>query len=1366
MNSLQAITDSPMVYRLGWILLHSVWEALAVAIGLAVLLPALRRRGARAGYAISCGALLLTVLLPALTFLFVPAPAMPQPALADVAVSRIADISVGTAATPRSMPVIMRWMPDQSLLRSIERPAPPSTTDGSPPAASTVELSWKERAVSLGRQFQARAAWLLPWIVLGWSLGVALVSLWNIGGWFAVQRLKTHGTDAVTGTIQDAAARIARQLGLKRRVRLLRSALVDTPLVIGALKPVILLPAALITELPAEQLEALLAHELAHVLRQDYIINLLQSVVETLLFYHPAVWWISSQVRKERENCCDDLAVNVICDRTVYVRALATVAGARASSLAPAATGGLLAARLRRILGIADRQGAQSSRWLTGAAILSLCVFAIAFTSLGSRLATAQTNGLEPPAKKNSPMKTQDSAKPAKPPAPAAKPGRTIDHPEFPTKGSMRIRVTDTAGHPLPYAGILVSVWTNQQKTFRATQRYTCDEEGLVTVELPKSLWILRLWAAKKSYCKEFYNFETNARVHELVIPDEFTFRMVKGTTLAGTVTNEEGRPIAGATVECSYAGQGVNPDPTVTDAHGRWKLDNLRPESVMNVRATHPDYLGHDHGREPDSWHKVTTQASHTGMPPLVLRRGIRATVKVTDPAGKPVKGAVVLWGNDQYFRSTPDVVTDANGFGQLPAHSAGPVQVTVVAKGWMPDSRKIEIGPKMSPIGFHLRPGKKLRIRFVDGSGAPVPKVFAPIDSWRKVLHLTYTPHGGGDLDIPRTADKNGVFQWDWAPDDPISFLFMQQGFEQTGQTVTADGQEHVVTIKPLFRLTGTVRDAGTGRNIDSFLVAPILYFQPDNPFLDRTRAQKQTMGHFGMQFERTDVEHGIQIEATGYKTFRTDKRYRLGDANADLDVRLQPARRYVGTVVDPAGHPVKGAHVSVASALEQLDQDGLTEAVRDGDFTNRVDTDRAGAFEIASQLDRYALVAVSPDGFAEVEREASQMPGEIRLARWAKLTGRLLQYGKPVPTCNVFLTPLRRMGNNAPRNSLRWTAKTSEDGLFEFKYVPPIACRVNAQLHWGWPSPLTSSESAPLWLKPGETAHTTLGGPGSEVTGRLVAENQPPGFDYHFGINYLVARRPGIAPPAWFAEKSFDWKKGWSDAWRNTPEGGAYLNTLHHWFVKPEPDGHFRISGLPPGEYDFAVNLYGPTESCLTDPLAAGVVHFSVSDRDARLDLGKLSIPSLSTPKIGETAGDFSFDTLAAGKSSLVALRGNYVLIDFWATWCTQCVRKLDAVEQLREQFAGDKPLVVLGVNLDANPLRVREFLKSKPLPWQHALLGDWSSTDVPRRFAVSGVPAYVLIDPNGRILARVNSLDEIASKLKSINQPQHEPLKKRT
>jgi len=146
----------------------------------------------------------------------------------------------------------------------------------------------------------------------------------------------------------------------------------------------------------------------------------------------------------------------------------------------------------------------------------------------------------------------------------------------------------------------------------------------------------------------------------------------------------------------------------------------------------------------------------------------------------------------------------------------------------------------------------------------------------------------------------------------------------------------------------------------------------------------------------------------------------------------------------------------------------------------------------------------------------------------------------------------------------------------------------------------------------------------------------------------------------------------------------------------------------------------------------------------------------------PKVGDVASDFSFESQAGAKTSLAALRGNYVLIAFWATWCNPCVEKLDQVEHLRKQFKGDKPLLVVGANLDAEIDRARDFLKKKPLPWQHALLGDWSATEVPRRFAISTVPAYVLVGPDGRILAHEFSLEAIEAKLKDLNQKQHAAL----
>ena len=750
-------------------------------------------------------------------------------------------------------------------------------------------------------------------------------------------------------------------------------------------------------------------------------------------------------------------------------------------------------------------------------------------------------------------------------------------------------------------------------------------------------------------------------------------------------------------------------------------------------------------------------------------MHRGLRIAGKVVDPQGKPVNRAILLSGDDPYFGSvTQPVVTDEQGQFQFPMLPAGTVRLTVIAKGWMPETRQIQLAPGMGATDFHLKPGKKLRIRFVNRAGKPIPDVNVSIERWNSVQHLITEPNWHLRLGIPTAANDQGVFEWDWAPDDPVNYNFESEGYASMREVaVAAADREHVQVLNKVLQISGTVRDAATGKPVEEFLAIPVIHFRPDFALVSRRHAHKEASGLFSLEFDRTDSEHGVQIEAPGYRTFRTSHRWHTGDADAALDIRLEPSPRYVGSVVDEAGRAVGDARVYLGSASEQYSPSNFKEpGSGDVDMNSRIPTDRKGMFEIASQLEKYALFAISREGYGEVQRAAGELPGQIRLRRWGKVNGRLLQSGKPVPDCEVMLSTIRLTSGDEPHVFINLWTKTGDDGSFVFDWVPPVSCRVSGWLHFSAPSPLKSGPSVPLSPQPGETIRVTLGGPGIDVTGQIVAQNQPPGFDYHFAINHVVARRPGIEPPAWLASKGFDWKKGWSDAWHNTPEGGAYLNTLHHWFVKPEPDGHFRISGLQPGEYDFAVNLYGTVEGCLVHPVAIGVVHFSVGERDSRLDLGKLSIPSLSAPKIGETAGDFGFDTLAGGKSRLSALRGNYVLVDFWATWCSSCVEKLDQIERLREQFTGDKPLVVLGANLDANPLRVREFLKSKPLPWQHALLGDWSSTDVPRRFAVSGVPAYVLIDPNGRILARVNSLEEIASKLKSINQPRHEPLKKRT
>ena len=195
-----------------------------------------------------------------------------------------------------------------------------------------------------------------PWltqIVLVWFAGVFLSAFRPLLGWYTVRRLRTVGVSPVPDAVHAVMDRVTKRLRLARAVELLQSALVKTPAVVGCFRPAILLPLCVVTRLPEAQLELILAHELAHIRRHDYLVNLLQTLVETLFFYHPAVWWLSRQIRNERENCCDDVAMATGGSRADYGRALLAVAELRAAvpGLSLAAGGGSLLARIRRIAG-------------------------------------------------------------------------------------------------------------------------------------------------------------------------------------------------------------------------------------------------------------------------------------------------------------------------------------------------------------------------------------------------------------------------------------------------------------------------------------------------------------------------------------------------------------------------------------------------------------------------------------------------------------------------------------------------------------------------------------------------------------------------------------------------------------------------------------------------------------------------------------------------------------------------------------------------------------------------------------------------------------------------------------------------------
>jgi beta-lactamase regulating signal transducer with metallopeptidase domain len=205
-----------------------------------------------------------------------------------------------------------------------------------------------------------------PYLVGAWLAGVCVFALRLLGGWLNLRFILRDSVFSSRDRWQETVARLSQRLGMRVAVRIAHSAATSVPTLIGWIRPVVLMPVTSMTGLSPRQLELILAHELAHIRRHDYLVNLLQSLVEVLLFYHPGVWWTSGRIREEREYCCDDLAVAACGDPLAYARTLSDLETLRAGALrlAPSAIGGSLMSRVSRLLGAPAPRGRRGTVWV------------------------------------------------------------------------------------------------------------------------------------------------------------------------------------------------------------------------------------------------------------------------------------------------------------------------------------------------------------------------------------------------------------------------------------------------------------------------------------------------------------------------------------------------------------------------------------------------------------------------------------------------------------------------------------------------------------------------------------------------------------------------------------------------------------------------------------------------------------------------------------------------------------------------------------------------------------------------------------------------------------------------------------------
>ncbi|MEO7192116.1 MAG: M56 family metallopeptidase [Vicinamibacterales bacterium] len=459
---IDVLAANPLARAVGVALVEFVWQGAVVGVTAALLLIALRRSSPQVRYLVACVALALLTIAPLVT--------------TAAALREISPSTTGMPANDSTDAV-------QAPLTLITSPAPPTMLPG----------DWITRQ--------------LPAVLLIWIGGVAVLTVQLFAGWLRTRLIHRHAAGVAADAMTDTLARIAGQLRVTRAVRLIESAIVEVPAVIGWLRPVIVLPASALAGLTPTQLEAILAHELAHVRRGDYLVNVAQCVIEILLFYHPAVWWVSKRIRVEREHCCDDVAAEFCDDRAAYARALVSLEELRADApaFAVAASGGELLSRIRRLLDPRFVPGPRLSGGVAMSVALTVFVLALQGPLGGTPAVTDWGRSSNRPViaanlKDRGPLSADiggavglsidATTGRAAPLTASAQQPRDVPAAVATSRGGLRVVVTDATGGALPGAEVSV-VWPATQTTLVTDSAGAATLNGLpvgsvrVTVKMP-----------------------------------------------------------------------------------------------------------------------------------------------------------------------------------------------------------------------------------------------------------------------------------------------------------------------------------------------------------------------------------------------------------------------------------------------------------------------------------------------------------------------------------------------------------------------------------------------------------------------------------------------------------------------------------------------------------------------------------------------------------------------------------------------------------------------------------------------------------------------------------------------------------------
>jgi beta-lactamase regulating signal transducer with metallopeptidase domain/protocatechuate 3,4-dioxygenase beta subunit len=904
---LEFLTGAVWADRIGWVLVHSLWQFAVVAVLAVVIQWALHRCSAVTRYWVLLTAMSVLVVLPFATWFWLGPIDTPAETVALATVE---------PQESESWPALVDHSPPPptgiEMLREVGPPPSRTELEAAPLQEFQPTVSTPTRSVSLFSLVRSRVQLWLPEIVLVWLIGVLVAALRPLLSWYTVRRLKTVGVSPVEDAVRAALERAAEKLGFTRSVEVLQSALVKAPVVVGYFRPVILLPLSVLTGLPEPQLALILAHELAHIRRHDYLVNLMQTLVETLFFYHPGVWWLSREIRKERENCCDDVAMSMVGNRADYGEALLAVARLHAAStpLSLAAQGGSLVSRMRRIAGCEPAPRLAGGGSILGVLLVSLAVL------VGVTWDTAPA-----------------TANPERPDAPPA------------------AEASDPAAAPPAEPQ---EVWTDQElrRTLRFSFRFEpwadvlewfAEEADLELVRNTPPPGTFNYSDAKEYTPKEAidvlnsvlltHDFALIRRDKKLIVQDlseaipDGLVPLIEVTNLGNrgdfelvTVRIPLGEGDATSVLAKVTAAKGTHgeivPMPTT---------DQLQiTDTARNVRTMVALIEGTDEAPADGAW-----------------QPGQAIDIQVMNAKTKePLPGVKLEFqyhGPGIDFQDITTKTTDAEGRsqGRLPDVRPDAVRIYPTKAGFVP--LRVYWGddlpsPKLpKSVKIRMEPGTVWGGVVQDEEGNPIPDVKVCVHYWE--TGPVSPPHIRANLcvgDTLRTTDKDGRWQLDVMPaeldeDGPRLFLthpdyvsdHLQRGYTPTPVTERPSyealrAQTAVMVLRKGTTIKGRVTDEA-GKPISGALVCN-QYDAYSRHSLKNT-ATTDDEGRFRLSklsHRQNYKDYFFTVQAAGYAPVFVEVREH--EAARPVEIKLKPGQTAEGQVVDEEGKPLEGVSVKL--------------------------------------------------------------------------------------------------------------------------------------------------------------------------------------------------------------------------------------------------------------------------------------------------------------------------------------------------------------------------------------------------------------------------------------------------------------------